>query len=172
MKALFLGALLLAIGLPLHAQQFITPQRDLTSVSANGIELKMLYTDIDSGNHTLRQISFFRANDKGPAKQIPFEVNEKFIPALQLSSGADCAVSGFRAFKLKQGLRVIYAERDGFWAEDRRVTFTVMELKENDDPETVDAPLLSFRQVNKFTSQRKFCDVNQAMDAEAARLRR
>lgn len=52
------------------------------------------------------------------------------------------------------------------------MTFTVMELKENDDPETVDAPLLSFRQVNKFTSQRKFCDVNQAMDAEAARLRR
>lgn len=172
MKASFLGVLLLAIGLPLHAQQFITPQRDLTSISTNGIELKMLYTDIDRGNHTLRTISFFRANDKGPAQQIPFEVNEKFVPMLQLSSGADCAVSDFRAIKLKTGLRVIYAEREGWWAEDRRVTFTVMELKENDDPETVDAPSLSFRQVNKFTSQRKFCDVNKAMEAEATRLRR
>ncbi|SFG72877.1 hypothetical protein SAMN05518865_11731 [Duganella sp. CF458] len=69
-------------------------------------------------------------------------------------------------------MRVIFAQRDGMWADDRRVTFTVMELKANDDPETVDAPALSFRQVNKFTSQRKFCDVEEAMDAEAARLKR
>ncbi|MGW8391056.1 hypothetical protein [Pseudoduganella sp. HUAS MS19] len=172
MKAHFLGALLLAIGLPLHAQQFITPQRDITSISANGIELKMLYTDIDRGNHTLRTITFFRANDKGPAEQIPFEIDERFVPTLQLNSGADCALSGFRAFKSKAGLRVIFAEREGMWADDRSVTFTVMELKENDDPETESAPPLSFRQVNKFTSQRKFCDVNKAMDADMARLRR
>ena len=172
MKAPFLVALLLAIGLPLHAQQAIIPQRDITSISANGIELKMLYTDIDRGNHTLRTITFFRSNDKGPAEQIPFEINEKFVPTLQLNSGADCAISAFRAFKSKAGLRVIFAEREGWWAEDRRVTFTVMELKENDDPETVFAPPLSFRQVNKFTSQRKFCDVNQAMDADAARLKK
>lgn len=172
MKAPFLGALLLAIGLPLHAQQTIVPQRDITSISANGIELKMLYTNIDRGNHTLRTITFFRANDKGPAEQVPFEVKEKFVPALQLQSGADCAISGFRAFKSKTGLRVVYAERDGMWADDRSVNFTVMELKENDDPETVDAPALSFRQVSKFTSQRKFCDVNQALDAEATRLKK
>ncbi|WP_426341886.1 hypothetical protein ACN9MZ_09365 [Pseudoduganella sp. S-14] len=33
MKVHFLGALLLAIGLPLHAQQFITPQRDITAMA-------------------------------------------------------------------------------------------------------------------------------------------
>jgi hypothetical protein len=172
MKAPFLGALLLAIGLPLHAQQFINPQRDITSISAKGMELKMLYTDIDRGNHTLRLITFFRANDKGPAQQIPFEINDRFVPTLQLNVGADCATTGFRALKSKAGLRVVYAERDGMWADDRRVNFTVMELQENDDPESVDAPALSFRKVSKFTSQRKFCDVNEALDAEAARLRK
>jgi len=43
MKAKFPGALLLAVSLPLHAQQTITPQRDITSIPANGIELQMLY---------------------------------------------------------------------------------------------------------------------------------
>ncbi|WP_426337246.1 hypothetical protein ACN9MY_10010 [Pseudoduganella sp. R-31] len=171
MKAHFLGALLLAIGLPLHAQQFITPQRDITSISANGMELQMLYTDIDRNTpHTLRSITFFRANDKGPAQQIPFEIKKRFVPALQLESGADCAISGFRAFKTKSGLRVVYAERDGMWADERRVNFTVLELKKNDDPETVDAPALAFREVGKVASKRNFCDVNEAMSAEAARL--
>jgi hypothetical protein len=173
LKAPFLGALLLAIGLPLHAQQAIVPQRDITSISANGIELKMLYTEIDSINpHTYRAITFFRTNDKGPAHQIPFEIDGRFMPTIQLQSGADCAISAFRVFKAKNGLRVIYAKRDGMWAEDHRVNFTVMELKENEDPESDAAPTLSFRQVNKFTSQRKFCDVNQALDAEAARLKK
>ena len=118
MKAPFLGALLLAIGLPLHAQQFITPQRDITRISVNGIELQMLHTEIDSLNpHTYRAITIFRANDKGPAQLIPFEVNEKLLPTLELQSGADCAISGFRALKLKNGLRVIYAKREGLWAD-------------------------------------------------------
>jgi hypothetical protein len=173
MKAQFLGVLLLAIGLPLHAQQFITPQRDITRILVNGIELQMLHTEIDSLNpHTYRAITIFRANDKGPAQLIPFEVNEKLLPTLELQSGADCAISGFRALKLKNGLRVIYAKREGLWADERRVTFTVMELKKNEDPESDPAPILSFRQVSKFTSQRKFCDVNEALDSEAARLRK
>jgi len=173
LKAHFLGTLLLAIGLPLHAQQAFTPQRDITNISVNGIELQVLYTDIDMNNsHTWRTITVFRANAKGPAQQIPFEMEEKFVPTLQLSEGADCAISGFRAFKSKTGLRVVYAKRDGFWADEKRVTFTIMELKENNDPESVAAPPLSFRQVSKFTSQRKFCDVNEALDSEAARLRK
>ncbi|KQZ39498.1 hypothetical protein [Duganella sp. Root1480D1] len=173
MKAQLLGALLLAIGLPLHAQQAITPQRDITRISTNGIELQMLYTEIGWNNpHTHRALTFFRTNDKGPAQQIPLEINEKFVSTLQLESGPECAISGFRAFMLKSGLRLIYAEREGYWADSRRVTFTVLELKENDDPESDSAPILSFRQVNKFTSQRNFCDADKAMDAEIARLRR
>jgi len=171
MRVQFFGALLLAISLPLHAQQTITPQRDITSISANGIELQMLYTAIDRNSpHSLHAITFFRTNDKGPAQQIPFEIKKRFVPTLQMESGADCAISGFRAFKSKTGLRVVYAERDGLWADERRVNFTVMELKKNDDPETVDAPALSFREVGKITSKRNFCDVNEAMNAEAARL--
>lgn len=173
MKAQILGALLLAIGLPLHAQQTINLQRDLTSISTNGMELQMLYSEIDRNSpHTLQALTIFRANAKGPAQQIPFEIKKRFVPTLQFEAGADCAISGFRAFKLKNSLRVIYAQRDGNWADKRHVNFTVMELKENDDPETVDAPSLSFREVNKFTSQGYFCDVNQAMDVEAARLRK
>ncbi|WP_426341885.1 hypothetical protein ACN9MZ_09360 [Pseudoduganella sp. S-14] len=56
------------------------------------------------------------------------------------------------------------------WADERRVNFTVLELKKNDDLETVDAPALSFREVGKVASKRNFCDVNEAMTAEAARL--
>jgi len=95
MKAKFPGALLLAISLPLHAQQTITPQRDFTRISANGIELQMLYTTIDRNSpRTLDAITFFRANDKGPAQQIPFKINKRFVPTLQMESGADCAISG------------------------------------------------------------------------------
>jgi hypothetical protein len=168
----FIGAaLLLALGHPSFAQTAITPQRDLTSISVAGIELQMLYTNIDKNNaHPIDTVTFFRANQRGPAQHVPFEINRRFEPILQLRSGADCAMTGFRAFKWKDHLRVVYAQRDGNWADKRRVTFTVMELKKNTDDD-LDTPPLYFHEINKVTSQATYCDVNEALDAETGRYK-
>lgn len=165
------GAAVIACCTQLHAQVAITPQRDITTVSASGVELQMLYTNIDKNNtHPIDTVVFFRANPKGPAQHVPFEINRRIEPMLQLRSGADCAISGFRAFKWKDHLRVVYAQRDGNWADKRRVTFTIMELKHNTD-EVLDTPPLYFREIHKTMSTASYCDVNAALDAEAERYR-
>jgi hypothetical protein len=169
--AKFLCMALLASSSPLYAQVAITPQRDLTPISVGGMELQMLYTNIDKNNaHPIDTVTFFRTNPKGPAQHVPFEINRRIEPILQLRSGADCAMTGFRAFKWKDNLRVVYAQRDGNWADKRRVTFTIMELKKNVD-EDLDTPPLYFREVGKATSNAPYCDVNEAFDSEAGRYR-
>jgi len=165
------GAALLAICTNAFSQAAIKPQRDLTSISVAGMELQMLYTNIDKNNaHPIDTVTFFRANPKGPAQHIPFEINHRIEPILQLRSGADCAMTGFRVLKSKDQLRVIYAQRDGNWADKRRVTFTVMELKKNTD-EDLDTPPLYFHEIDKATSQALYCDVNEALDSESGRYR-
>jgi hypothetical protein len=165
------GALLLIFSTAVCAQVTIKPQRDLTTISVAGMDLQMLYTNIDKNNaHPIDTVTFFRANAKGPAQHIPFEINHRIEPILQLRSGADCAMTGFRAFKWKDQLRVIYAQREGNWTDRRRVTFTIMELTKNAN-EDLDTPPLYFHEVDKATSQVFYCDVNEALDAEASRYR-
>lgn len=166
-----IGATLVAFCTSAFAQVAITPQRDLTSISVAGVELQMLYTNIDKNNaHPTDTVTFFRANAKGPAQHVPFEINHRIEPILQLRSGADCAMTGFRAFRSKDQLRVVYAQRDGNWADKRRVTFTIMELKKNTN-EDLDTPPLYFHEIDKATSQAAYCDVNEALDSEAGHFR-
>lgn len=166
-----LGVLLLAFNTPLHAQTAIKPQRDITAISLDGEELSMLYTHIDKNNaHPIDTLTFFRNNPKGPAQHVPFEINDRFEPILQLRSGADCAMTGFRAFKSGNRMRVVYAQRDGNWADKRRVTFTVMDLKKNSE-EDLDTPPLYFHETAKVTTQASYCDVNTALDTEAGLYR-
>jgi hypothetical protein len=166
------GAALLALALPGFAQVAIKPQRDLTTIPLAGMELQMLYTNIDKNNaHPIDTVTFFRSNAKGPAQHIPFEINHRIEPILQLRSGADCATTGFRAIKWKGQLRVVYAQRDGNWADRHRVNFTIMELKKNTD-EDPDTPPLYFHEIDKATTQAFYCDVNEALEAETARYLR
>lgn len=166
-----IGTTVLALASPVFAQTAITPQRDLTSIAVAGMELQMLYTNIDKNNaHPIDTVTFFRANAQGPAQHVPFEINHRIEPILQLRSGADCAMTGFRAFKWKDQLRVVYAQREGNWADKRRVTFIVMELKKNTN-EDLDTPPLYFHEIDKVTSQASYCDVNEALDSEAGRYR-
>jgi hypothetical protein len=168
----YIGAALLAIAAPSFADVAIKPQRDLTTIPVAGMELQMLYTNIDKNNaHPIDTVTFFRANAKGPAQHVPFEINHRIEPILQLHSGGDCAMTGFRAFKLKGQLRVVYAQREGNWADRRRVNFTIMELKKTSDEE-LDTPPLYFHEIDKTTTQGFYCDVNEALDAEAVRYQK
>lgn len=80
-------------------------------------------------------------------------------------------MTGFRAFKLKGQLRVVYAQREGNWADRRRVNFTIMELKNTSDEELDTLPLY-FHEIDKTTTQGFYCDVNEALDAEAVRYQK
>lgn len=165
----FAGAALLAFVTPSFAQVAIKPQRDLTTIPLAGMELQMLYTNIEKYSaHPIDTVTFFRTNPKGPAEHVPFEINHRIEPILQLRSGADCAMTGFRAIKWKGQLRVVYAQREGNWADRRRVNFTIMELKKNTDEEP-DTPSLYFHEIDKTTTQGFYCDVNEALDSESAR---
>ncbi|WP_028100543.1 carbapenem self-resistance protein CarG family protein [Pseudoduganella violaceinigra] len=169
--AKYLGWVLLALAPQLHAQTAIKPQRDITTISLGGEEVSMLYTHIDKNNaHPIDTVTFFRSNSKGPAEHIPFQINDRIEPILQLRSGADCAMTGFRAFKAGDRLRVVYAQRDGNWADKRRVTFNVMDLKKNTD-EDLDTPPIYFHEIAKVTTQSSYCDVNTALDTEAGLYR-
>ncbi|KQZ39500.1 hypothetical protein [Duganella sp. Root1480D1] len=162
---------LLAASPQLHAQTAITPQRDITIIDLGNEKVSMLYTHIDKNNaHPIDTVTFFLSNPSGAAQHIPYQINGRFEPILQLRSGADCAMTGFRAFKAGNRMRVVYAQRDGNWADKRRVTFTVMDLKKNSD-EQLDTPPLYFQELTKVTTQASYCDVNTALDTEAGLYR-
>ena len=169
--AKLLTVALLAASPQLYAQTAITPQRDITTISLGSEEVSMLYTHIDKNNaHPIDTVTFFRTNPNGPAQHIPFEINDRVEPILQLRSGADCAMTGFRAFKSGNRMRVVYAQRDGNWADKRRVNFSVMDLKKNTN-EDLDTPPLYFHEILKVTTQGSYCDVNKALDTEAGLYR-
>jgi hypothetical protein len=166
-----LGVLLLTASTQLHAQTAITPQRDITIIELGNEKVSMLYTNINKNNaHPIDTVTFFLANPAGAAQHIPFQINGRFEPILQLRSGADCAMTGFRAIKSGNGMRVVYAQRDGNWADKRRVTFTILDLKKNIE-EQLDTPPLYFQELTKATTQASYCDVNTALDTESGLYR-
>lgn len=147
------------------------PQRDITIIDLGSEKISMLYTHIDKNNaHPIDTVTFFLSNPSGAAQHIPFEINDRLEPILQMRSGADCAMTGFRVFKSGKRMRVVYAQRDGNWADKRRVNFTVMDLKKNTN-EDLDTPPLYFHEQAKVTTQASYCDVNQALDTEAGLYR-
>jgi hypothetical protein len=144
----------------------ITPQGDITSIRLADGELSMLHTMIDLNNaHPVETISFFRRSASGPAEQLPFEMDGDYQPYLAMRSGADCAISGMRAFRQGGSLQIVYALRKGGWAEKKLVTFIVFVLAKNEEgaPGT---PPLYFRQRNKLVSKQAYCDVNRALESE------
>lgn len=169
--AKLLSAALLVVCPQLYAQTAITPQRDITIIDLGSEKISMLYTHIDKNNaHPIDTVTFFLSNPSGAAQHIPFEINDRLEPILQLRSGADCAMTGFRVFKSGNRMRVVYAQRDGNWADKRRVNFTVMDLKKNTN-EDLDTPPLYFHELVKVTTQASYCDVNKALDTEAGLYR-
>lgn len=164
----WLAASVLALAFARAAAQqgAITPQGDITPIKLASGEVMMLHTMIDLNNaHPVETISFFRPNASGPAEHIPFEMDGDYQPFLPLRSGADCAISGMRAFRNGDHLQIVYALRTGAWVEKKAVTFLVFELAKNEEgaPGT---PPLYFRQQNKLVSRQAYCDVNQALDKE------
>lgn len=141
-------------------------QGDLTSIKLAGGEIVALHTIIDLNNaHAVETISFLKRNARGPADAIPFEMNGDYQAFLTLRSGADCAVSGMRAYRDGNSLRVVYASRKGQWSEKDIVQFIVFELTENDEgaPGT---PSRYFKEGKSYGSKKAYCDVNRAIENE------
>jgi hypothetical protein len=146
----------------------ITPQGAITPIKLATGEVMMLHTLIDFNNaHPVETISFFKPSVSGPAEHIPFEMDGDYQPFLFLRSGADCAISGIRAFRNRDGLQLMYALRKGGWIEKQAVTFVVFELTKNAE-DAPGIPRLYFRQQKKFVSRQTYCDVNQALEKEAS----
>jgi hypothetical protein len=161
------SVLLVASGSSFAQPEAITPRSDITTIKLTDGEIEMLHTVIDLNNaHPEETISFFKRSSSGPAEHIPFEMDGDYTPFLPLRSGADCAISGMRAFRRGDKLQVVYALRKGGWVEKKVVTFVVFELARNEEgaPGT---PSLYFRQQAKRVSKQSYCDVNQAIEKEA-----
>jgi hypothetical protein len=165
-RLLAASVLTLACGTSTARPEAITPQGDITTIRLPGGELSMLHTLLDLNNaHPMETISFFKRSASGPAEQIPFEMDGAYQPILSLRSGADCAISGMRAFRQADKLEIVYALRKGGWAEKALVTFLVFELTTNEEgaPGT---PPLYFKQRSKLMSKQAYCDVNRALEKE------
>lgn len=149
-----------------HAQ-VIKPARDLTRIKAEGVELTLLNTVIDPNNaHPIEMIGFFVSNAKGPATQVPFEIDTAYEPVLTMKSGADCAISAVRIVLRGTHLRVAYAQRKGDWNDKKPGRLTLFELDKNSDglPGTPD---LYFKKLKSVDTKRSYCDMNTALDQES-----
>jgi hypothetical protein len=167
-KLLVASALALAFGASTAQPETVTPQGDIITIRLSAGELSMLHTVIDLNNaHAMETIGFFKRSASGPAEQVPFEIDGDYQPFLTLRSGADCAISGMRAFRQADKLEIVYALRKGGWTEKKLVTFVVFELATNEEgaPGT---PPLYFRQRSKLVSKQAYCDVNRALEKEAS----
>jgi len=96
---------------------------------------------------------------------------EEFATTLWTEQGADCVLTDFRLLRSGQRIMLVQAERgEGRGYDDRRaVVFTVYELRQN-DAELPGLPDSYFSPVGHYQTKRRYCDVTDAFDAEAARL--
>lgn len=151
--------------------EVIRPTRDITPIHLPDGDIALLHTLLDLNNaHPVETMSFFKPSADGPAQQIPFEFDGQYQPSLSQRSGADCVVSAVRVLRSGGKLQVVYATRKGQWADNKPVTFAIFTLARNDEgaPGT---PPLYFRQVKKADTRAQYCDVNDALDKEAALYR-
>jgi hypothetical protein len=148
--------------------QVVKPQRDITTITLGSGPIALLRTSIDMNNaHPIDTVSFYRPRAQGPALQVPFEMNDDYPPVLPLRSGADCAISGFRAIKVGERLQVVYATRKGNWAERKKVSFMIFELASNSEA-LPGVPSEYFKQSKTVSSRNDYCDVNEALEKEAS----
>lgn len=168
----FAGALLALAAHAAPAQpEVIKPVRDITAIHLPGGDIALLHGAIDMNNaHPVETASFFKPSAKGPAQQIPFEMNGDYEPMLSLRSGADCVVSSMRVLRYGDRLQVVYATRKGEWADKKPVTFFVFGLTKNDEG-APGMPGLYFSLRKKVDTRASYCDVNTALDKEAALYR-
>jgi len=140
---------------------------DITPIKLASGEIVALHTIIDLNNaHAVEAVSFLKRNTGGPAETIPFEIDDDYEASLKLRSGADCAISGMRAYQDGRDLRVVYATRKGEWSEKNIVQFHEFYLTKNNDgaPGT---PSNYFKERKTYNSKKTYCDVNRAIDNEA-----
>lgn len=148
--------------------EVIKPTGGLTRIRTTVGEITMVHTLTPMNNaHDVQMIGFVKPNRKGPATHIPFEFERGYEPLLSMRTGADCMVSSSRVMRDGQRLRVAYAQRQGEWFDQKPVTIQVFELTANDD-EAPGTPALYFTLRKTVETKKTYCDVNEALDKEAA----
>jgi len=100
---------------------------------------------------------------------VPIIDGEKERLEITVGGGADCYLHDFRLVRKAkdQPLQLIQAHRDlgeGF-AEPGNVTFTFYELRHNKSGE-IGRPIYFFEQVSTLTTEKKYCDVEEAFKVE------
>ncbi|MFS2025020.1 carbapenem self-resistance protein CarG family protein [Massilia sp. GER05] len=141
---------------------------DMTPIKLASGDVVALHTIIDLNNaHALETVSFLIRNPRGAAEAIPFEINDDYQASLTLRSGADCAITGMRAFQDGKKIRVVYASRKGQWSEKNSVKFQEFDLTKNDE-RAPGTPLHYFKERKVYSSKKAYCDVNRAIDSEAS----
>lgn len=172
-KPMIMRALLTALALAAltsgHARaEVIKPKADLTAIKTPAGELTMVNGLIPMHNaHDIATLGFFKRSASGPATLVPFEFDSDYEPLLKLRTGADCMVSSARALREGERLRVVYAQRKGEWSDKKPVSFQIFELTVNDEgaPGT---PPIYFVLKKTVVSKTAYCDVDAALDKEAA----
>jgi hypothetical protein len=141
---------------------------DMTPIKLASGEVVALHTIIDLNNaHAVETVSFLIRNPLGAAEAIPFEINDDYQASLTLRSGADCAISGVRAFQDGKKIRVVYASRKGQWSEKNTVQFQEFDLTNNNE-RAPGTPLHYFKERKVYSSKKAYCDVNRAIESEAS----
>ena len=154
------------------AAQTIKPQADLTVFKTAAGEITMLHSIVPMNNaHDVELLGFVKRGGTGPATHIPFEIGSDYEPYLNMRTGADCMVSSARVLRDGNRLRVLYARRKGEWLDKKPVTLEVFELTANDE-DAPGTPALYFRSRKKADTKAVYCDVNDALDKEAASFTR
>lgn len=149
-----------------NEQKIIVPSAYITPIKIGVMEVSVFYGLIDSNNaHPVGVVGFFVPTLKGPAKQIAFEVNDEYVPFLNMTQGADCTTSSVRIVSSLDSLKVVYATRKGGWLDSNQVDFSVFELTESKN-EVPGVPNFYFKQVKKIGSKKRYCDVNDALNFE------
>ena len=157
----------LCLSLGTASAQVIKPARDITKIKTDGVELNLLYTMIETNNaHPIDSISFFIGSGKGPAAQVPFEVENNYLTGLTMRRGADCAVSAARVLRQDGKLRVVYAERKGEWLDKKSARLTVYQLEKNEGLHGT--PDLYFKKFKSVDTLRLYCDMSEALDQETS----
>jgi len=166
------GAVLAALASGTVNAQMFKPHADLTVLTTAAGEITMLHSTILMNNaHDVALVGFMKRNRSGAATRIPFEVRNDYEPYLSMRSGADCMVSSARILRDGGRLRVVYASRKGEWADKKPVTLELFELTMHSE-EAPGTPALYFRSRKRSDTTTRYCDVDEALDKEAASFTR
>jgi hypothetical protein len=98
---------------------------------------------------------------------------KEFVASISTEQGAECLLRDFRLLRSDQRILLVEAQRrkgDGY--DDRQsVLFTIYQIRKNEDglPGLPDA---YFSSLDQYQTERTYCDVTDAFDAEGHQLLR